>query len=150
MNRNIQSDFQTCMSVPLMKKVIILRKVQATIKTFVLSFLNHFKLRLNRNEDPEKETKHIFTLHLPIYYILEQDILTGANADITKTKREIQIVFIVERCMKYLLLRLKSLSAKEAAYHPTARLLEFLFLFLVQLKKMRMLGEFGFIILLLV
>ena len=35
----------------------------------------------------EKEL-NIFTLQLLIYYILEQEILTGANADIAKTKRE--------------------------------------------------------------
>ena len=27
-------------------------------------------------------------LQLPIYYILEKEILTGASADIAKTKRE--------------------------------------------------------------
>ena len=30
---------------------------------------------------------NIFMLQLPIYYILEQEISTGANADIVKTKR---------------------------------------------------------------
>ena len=38
-----------------------------------------------------------FVLQLPIYYILEQEILSGANADIAKTKRENKLVFVVER-----------------------------------------------------
>ena len=36
-------------------------------------------------------------LQLPIYYILEQEISTGANADIAKPKRKKKIVFVVER-----------------------------------------------------
>ena len=35
-----------------------------------------------------KEKLNIFMLKLPIYYKLEWEILTGANADIAKTKRE--------------------------------------------------------------
>ena len=33
-------------------------------------------------------TKNIFTLQLPIYYILEQEFSIDANAEIAKTKRE--------------------------------------------------------------
>ena len=36
-------------------------------------------------------------LYLPIHYILEEEILTGANADIARTKREKEIVFVAER-----------------------------------------------------
>ena len=38
-----------------------------------------------------------FMLQLPNYYTLEQEILSGANADIAKTKRENKLVFVVER-----------------------------------------------------
>ena len=31
---------------------------------------------------------NIFMLQLPIYYILEKEISTGANADVAKTKQE--------------------------------------------------------------
>ena len=34
---------------------------------------------------------------LPIYYILEQEILAGANLDVAKIKREKQIAFDEER-----------------------------------------------------
>ena len=50
-----------------MNKVIILRKIQVTMKTFSPPFFNHFRMALNRkktygnersNEGHEKETKH--------------------------------------------------------------------------------------------
>ena len=48
-----------------MKKLIILKKIRVTIKTFAPPFFNHFSLNLNRkktcdNESHEKETKHIY------------------------------------------------------------------------------------------
>ena len=72
-----------------------------TMKSFAPPFFNHFSLSINKkkacsNENYDKETKH-FTLKLSIYYILEQEILTGANADIAKTKRDKCIVFVAER-----------------------------------------------------
>ena len=50
-----------CQMYILMKKVIILRKIQATMKTFAPSFFNYFSLGLKRkkacgNESHEKET----------------------------------------------------------------------------------------------
>ena len=47
-----------------MKKVIILRKIQKTMKTFAPLFFNHFSLSLSSkktcgNESHEKETQHI-------------------------------------------------------------------------------------------
>ena len=46
-----------------MKKVTILKKIQVTMKTFALTFFNHFSLSLNRkktcgNKSHEKETKN--------------------------------------------------------------------------------------------
>ena len=51
----------------LMKRVVIPKKIQVIMKTFVSPFFNHFSLLLNRkkmygNESPEKETKHIYAL----------------------------------------------------------------------------------------
>ena len=60
---------------------------------------------------------NIFMLYLPIHYILEEEILTGANADIARTKREKEIVFVAERWMQSLLLRLKSGSVRKASRH---------------------------------
>ena len=45
---------------------------------------------------------NISTLQLPISYILEYEISISANAVIAKTKREKQIVFVVERWMQCL------------------------------------------------
>ena len=102
----------------------------------------------------------IFMLQLLIYYILELEVSIGTNEDIGKTKREKQIVFVVERWMQCLLLRLKSRSAREASRHaasmgncPTVSHTclvylssdEFFFLFLVQLNKMSTLGESTFL-----
>ena len=58
-----------------MKEVIILRKIQVTMKTFAPPFFIHFSLSLNRkkargNESHEKET-NLFMLQLQICYILE-------------------------------------------------------------------------------
>ena len=75
-----------------MKTVIILKKIQVTIKTFVPPFFNHLRLILNRKKRvvmrAMRKKLNIFMLQLPIYYILEQEISIGANVDIVKTKRE--------------------------------------------------------------
>ena len=54
-----------------MKRLIILKKIQVTMKAFVSPFFNHFSLSLSKketcgNESHEKETINIFTLQLPI------------------------------------------------------------------------------------
>ena len=71
-----------------MKKATILRKTQVTMKTF----FNHFSLSLNSKKRVVmrvmRKKLNIFTLQLPIYYILEYEILIGANADIAETKQE--------------------------------------------------------------
>ena len=53
-----------CQSYILMNKVIILKKIQVTMKTFAPPFINHFSFRLNRkktcgNESHEKKTEHL-------------------------------------------------------------------------------------------
>ena len=57
------------------KKVIILKKIQVTVKTFTPPFLNHFSLSLNRKRHVVmrnmKKKLNILMLQLPIYYILE-------------------------------------------------------------------------------
>ena len=91
----------------------------------------------------------ISTLQLPICYILEYEISISANADIAKTKREKQIVFVVEKWMQclsyYITLYYRGVQGKHLAIQllwASARLLvtraslvylvdEFFFLFLV-------------------
>ena len=58
-----------------MKKVIILKKIHVTMKSFAPPFSNHFSLTLNRkktcgNESHEKEAKHIY-ISGAHFYILE-------------------------------------------------------------------------------
>ena len=66
-----------------MKKVIILRKIQVTMKIFAPAFFNHFSLILYRKKRVvmramrEKLLKlNMFMLQLPIYYILEKEMST--------------------------------------------------------------------------
>ena len=53
-----------CQIYVLMKKMIILRKIQVTMKIFAPPFFSHFSLSLNRKKGVamramEKETEHI-------------------------------------------------------------------------------------------
>ena len=104
------------------EKVIILRKIQVTMKTFSPPFFNHFSLSLSRTKRVAvramRKKLTIFTLQLPIYCILEQEISIRANADIAKSRREKRIAFAVERWMQCLLLQLKSSGVREASCHP--------------------------------
>ena len=56
-----------------MKKVIFLRKIHVTIKSFAPPSLSHFRLRLNRKKSvvmrAMRKELNIFTLQLPIGYI---------------------------------------------------------------------------------
>ena len=58
-----------------MKNVIVLRKMHAIIKSFAPPFFNSFSLSLNRKKRVVKRAMimklNIFTLQLPIYYILK-------------------------------------------------------------------------------
>ena len=105
-----------------MKKVIIVRKIHVTMKTFATSLSNHFSLSLNRKKRvvirAMRKKLNIFTLQLPIYYMLEYKVSIGVNAGITKTKREKYIVFVLERWMQCLLFQLNSRSPREASRHP--------------------------------
>ena len=80
---------------------------------FRSTIFNHFSLSLNRKKRVEmramRKKQNIFTLQLSIV----------ANAGIAKTKREKQIVFVVERqrWMQCLLIRIKSHNAREASCH---------------------------------
>ena len=75
----------------LLKKVIIPREIQLTMKTFAPAFFNHFSLSLSRKKRvvmrAMKKKLNIFMLQLLAYYILEQEILISANAVIAKMKR---------------------------------------------------------------
>ena len=56
-------------------KVVILRKIQVTVKNFAQPFVNHFSLSLSRKKRvlmrAMKRELNVFTLQLSIYYILE-------------------------------------------------------------------------------
>ena len=59
-----------------MKKVIILRKIHVTMKSFVRPFFNHCILSRERKKlvvimRATRKKLNIFALQLPIYYILE-------------------------------------------------------------------------------
>ena len=58
-----------------MKKVIILRKIHVTMKSFAPPFVNQFSLSLNRKKHVimrgMRKKLDIFTLQLLIYYMLE-------------------------------------------------------------------------------
>ena len=81
-----------CQIYILMEKVIILRKIHVTIKSFAPPLFSHLNLSLNRKKSAAiravRKKPNIFTLQLPIYYILEQEISIGASANIAKTKQE--------------------------------------------------------------
>ena len=62
-----------------------------------MCFCGKFAKFLRTTSVASFETKHM--LQVPIYYILEEEISTGSNTYIAKTKREKQIVFVVERRM---------------------------------------------------
>ena len=76
-----------------MKKVIVLMNIHMTMKSFDPPFFNHFRLSLDRKKRvvmraAMRKKLNIFTLQLPIYYILEKEISISVNTDIAKTKRE--------------------------------------------------------------
>ena len=55
-----------------MKKVIILQKIQVTMRTFVLPFFNHFSLSMNRKQRVRarrKKKKHIYASAANLSYI---------------------------------------------------------------------------------
>ena len=58
-----------------MKKLIILKKIHMTMKTFAPPFFNHFSLSLNKKKRVVMRTRrknvNIFMLQLLIYCILE-------------------------------------------------------------------------------
>ena len=118
----VEEILENMMSDLCFNEVIILRKIQVTMKTFTPPFFNHFSLNLNRKKRVVmralRKKLYIFTLQLQIYYILEQDISIDANADISKTKQEKQIAFVVQWWMQCLLLQLKTCTAYMGNY-PT-------------------------------
>ena len=74
----------------LIKKMIILWKIQMKMKTFAPPFFIHFSLSLNNKKQVVMRATikklNIFTLQLPIDLLLEQEISNGANADIAKNE----------------------------------------------------------------
>ena len=97
-----------------MKKVIFLRKIPVTMKTFAPTFFNSFSLNLTsikeRLKNHKKKTKHIHDSAANLLHIIK-GVSIGANADIAK-----MILFIVERWMQCLLLWLKSWDAMHTSH----------------------------------
>ena len=76
----------------LMKKVIISKKIQVTMKTVRSTIFQPFQFEPEQkktcgNESHERETKYIYTSAVNLY-ILEYEISIGVNVDIAKTKRD--------------------------------------------------------------
>ena len=65
----------TMSNLYLIEKVIILKKIQVTMKTLAPTFFNHYSLTLRRKKHAVmraiRKKLNIFTLQLLIYYILE-------------------------------------------------------------------------------
>ena len=65
-----------------MRKAIILKKIQVTMKIFAPRFFNHFSLTLNRkktygNESYEKEIKHIYASATDLLHTTIPDKIFG-------------------------------------------------------------------------
>ena len=69
-----------------MKRVIFLRKTYAIMKSFAPQFFIHFSLSLNRKKPVMRAMRKQLNIFTLICYILEQEILIGAKADLAKTK----------------------------------------------------------------
>ena len=78
-----------------------------------------FKISQNSQETPVPEVTSVnFVKFLRILFLQNNSGRLLLKADITITKREIQIVVVVESWMQSLLLRLKSQSEREESHHP--------------------------------
>ena len=76
--------------------MIVVRKIQVTMKTFTPQFFNHFSLSLNRkkncgNESLEEKTTEL-NIHASVASLLNirTRILIDANADNAKMKQILQ------------------------------------------------------------
>ena len=66
-----------CQIYILMMKVIILKKIQVTMKTFAPPFFQPFQFEQQKKRvvmRAMRKKRNIFTLQLPIYYIIEQEV----------------------------------------------------------------------------
>ena len=101
----------------LMKKVIILRKIQVPMKIFALPILNHFSLGLSRKKHVvmramRKKTKHIHTSAADLLHFRIR------NFDMTLSKRSKRIYCLSCREVEVMLIAsLRSWSAREASRH---------------------------------
>ena len=106
----------------LMEKVIILKKIHVTIKSFAPPFFNHFSLSLNSKKTcgseshHEKGTKHIHASAADLWQIRIGNINWCKCEHCKNEPREVNCPWCRE--VQCLLLRLKSWSAREASCHP--------------------------------
>ena len=63
---------------------------------------------------------NIFMFQLSIYYILEQEILIGANVDIAKTMKEKQIVFVIDREVDAILIPSAKIPEHKESISPSS------------------------------
>ena len=98
--------------------MIILKKIQVTMNTFVPPFFNNFCFSLNRKKRVVmrfmRNKLNLFTLQLPIF------IYWCKYRHCQNETREIDCPCcpVVQRWTQYLSLKLKSWSAREASHHP--------------------------------
>ena len=108
------------------KKVITLRKIQVTMKTFAPPFFKHFRMSLNRkiygsDECHDKETKHIQASAADILHIRIENLDSGKCGHCKNESREIDYLCCRD-VVQCILLRLISRSAREASRHPAGQL----------------------------
>ena len=98
--------------------MIILKKIQVTMNTFVPPFFNNFRFSLNRKKRVVmrfmRKKLNLFTLQLPIF------IYWCKYRHSQNETREIDCPCcpVVQRWTQCLSLQLKSCSAREASRHP--------------------------------
>ena len=78
-----------------------------------------FKILRNSHETPVPEVTPVnFVKILRTSFLQNNSERLLLKVDIAITKREIEIVFVLENWMQCLLLRLKSQTAREESHHP--------------------------------
>ena len=143
----------------LMKKMIILKKIQVTMKNFTSPFFNHLSLSLNRkkcgNESHEKETRYIYSSAASLFYIRIGNLNWCKVREINclccrEIKKTLKSCFekYLRAWGKHLALQLLWASAWQLVPHVISLMhldgFFFLFLFWCRWLKWRCWGNLGF------
>ena len=106
-----------------MKKVIILKKIRVTMKSFAPPSFNHFSPSLNRKKRvvmrAMRKKLNIFTLELSSYYIRIGNLNKCKCGHCKNEARKIDCFCCREVWMQCLLVRQKSQSNREESHHTT-------------------------------